>query len=129
MQARWAQPSLARYRVMKFGKLLEKQLRGLESWPSIRYKALKKGIKSRVSTARQQSIFETGTFKRQLRDDMVSAPGEHRRMRLSSELCPDPFHSWRSTPSGRPRRMSYRRYATATSRGTTPTRRAGCFAG
>ena len=45
---------------MKFGKLLERQLRGLEGWPSIRFKYLKKGIKNRSTSAKQHSIFETG---------------------------------------------------------------------
>jgi hypothetical protein len=57
---------------MKFGKLIVQQVRDLEGWPMVQYSTLKKRIKKRLSVEKQQCIFETGTFKRTVRDDMVS---------------------------------------------------------
>ena len=56
---------------MKFGRLLLLQSRDLDGWPLVQYKLLKKKIKARVTSEQQGSIFETGSFKRQIRDDMV----------------------------------------------------------
>ena len=57
---------------MKFGKLLESQLRlhGLDHYPSVRYKMLKKRIQSRDAAGRSESLFETGSFKKLLREDI-----------------------------------------------------------
>ena len=56
---------------MKFGRLLQLQSSDLRGWPLIQYKLLKKKIKQRATTEQRTSIFETGSFKRQIRDDMV----------------------------------------------------------
>ena len=52
---------------MKFGRLLANA--DLGDWPMVRYKALKKRIKA--CSAASQTIFETGGFKKVLRDDMM----------------------------------------------------------
>ena len=53
---------------MKFGRLLQ-QANLPDDWPMVRYKQLKQFIKAR--SARKQTIFETGCFKKALRDDMI----------------------------------------------------------
>eukprot|EP00966_Prymnesium_polylepis_P221274 5118603-Prymnesium_polylepis.1 len=58
---------------MKFGRLLRLQSRDLDDWPLIQYSLLKKKIKARTTLEAQNSIFETGSFKRTIRDDMVEA--------------------------------------------------------
>eukprot|EP00908_Phaeocystis_cordata_P004715 Transcript_15113.p1 GENE.Transcript_15113~~Transcript_15113.p1 ORF type:complete len:394 (+),score=150.56 Transcript_15113:231-1412(+) len=53
---------------MKFGRLLQ-QANLPDDWPMVRYKQLKQFIKAR--SARKQTIFDTGCFKKALRDDMI----------------------------------------------------------
>ena len=69
---------------MKFGKLLARELQAVDAtgWPSVRYKDLKSHIKGRAGDNVQLSLFQTGTFKRALRDDLVSAPHPPRRARV-----------------------------------------------
>ena len=58
---------------MKFGKLFAYHLArgGMESWPAVRYKQYKYLIERRDTATLKASFFETGTFKKSLRRDII----------------------------------------------------------
>lgn len=57
---------------MKFGRLYQIELAGTPDWPRLRYKQLKKLIKSRLASHEITSIFQTGHFKKIIREDLQS---------------------------------------------------------
>mmetsp|Transcript_36620 Transcript_36620/g.118102 ORF Transcript_36620/g.118102 Transcript_36620/m.118102 type:complete len:119 (+) Transcript_36620:112-468(+) len=57
---------------MKFGRLYQLELAGTPDWPRLRYKQLKKLIKSRLASHEITSIFQTGHFKKIIREDLQS---------------------------------------------------------
>eukprot|EP00965_Chrysotila_dentata_P019609 651364-Pleurochrysis_carterae.AAC.4 len=77
------------YPAMKFGRLFAQELQEAKAWPLLRYKQLKKALKARVATQRTSSIFETGTFKRWIRDDMakINTFWTHKQVRELIGFC------------------------------------------
>ena len=70
---------------MKFGKILQHSLRGLEEWPSVHYTQLKKQIEQRTTTP----LFATGAFKKALRDDILAINAHWQKMELALRVAGD----------------------------------------
>lgn len=56
---------------MKFGRVFHLELAD-DDWPRLRYKLLKRSIKNRVREHEVASIFQTGAFKKLIRDDLAA---------------------------------------------------------